>query len=406
MNDLFLLLLGYLGMVSAKIQLRTAIKTDERLGLVAELVAGIKMIKMYAWEEWIQNRILGVREKELQMIRLSGFIRGIYMTMSVFVTRLMITATLAALCFAPTTLTMTTANVFMISSYYSVIGHAVGQMFVRGVTELAAVNVSIKRLEDYLKANESAAKSKKKQPRKTGSSSEVRPAIHIEAATAYWKRQIRLIETKTMLLYKDHPPTLNNINFHLTDNLLVGIVGAVGSGKSSLVELIMGELSTDNRGEVAVTGEISYSPQESWTFHGSIRENIIYNEPWDESRYQNVLDKCNLLEDLKAMPAGDQTITGERGTVLSGGQRARVSLARAIYRRADIYLLDDPLSAVDSQVGRYLFDDIISRSGFLRNSIRLLLTHQLEYLKYVDWILVLNNVSAEGVEITDELIPN
>lgn len=379
-------------MLSSRIQLRTAIQTDERLGLVSELIAGIKMIKMYAWEKWIGTRIVGVREKELRMIRLSGFIRGIYMAMSLFVTRLMITGTLAALCFASATTTLTTANVFMIAAYYNVIGHAVGQMFVRGVTELLAANVSIGRLEDYLKTNESAAKYKDTQRSKF---SPTKPAVQIQAATAYWKRQIRLIETKTMLLYKDPLPTLNNINVHIPDNLLVGIVGAVGSGKSSLLEMIMGELTTDNRGEVTVNGGISYSPQESWIFHGSIRENITYNEPWNESRYQSVLEKCNLMEDFKAMPAGDETVIGERGTVLSGGQRARVSLARAIYRRADIYLLDDPLSAVDSQVGRYLFDDIISGSGFLKNSTRLLVTHQLEYLKYVDWILVMNNVREE-----------
>lgn len=105
------------------------------------------------------------------------------------------------------------------------------------------------------------------------------------------------------------------------------------------------------------------------------------------------MEKCALKEDLKCFTHSDQTIiVGERAATLSGGQRARISLARAIYRRADIYLLDDPLSAVDSQVGRYLFDDIIGPEGFLKDSIRVLVTHHFDYLKHVDWIIALNGV--------------
>lgn len=367
--------------------MRTATQTDDRLGLVAELIEGVQMIKMYAWEQWIRFRILQVREKELIMIRTSGFIRGVYMTLSVFVSRLMICATLLAMVTVRGN-QLTSANVFMVSAYYTVLGHALGQMFVRGVTELAAVQVSIGRLERFLTAAETEDV--------PCLGEEVEPSAHIliQSATAYWRRQVRLMDSETMLLSKNQPPTLNNVSLKCgpRDQLLVGIVGSVGSGKSSLLELIMGELRVEARGRVSVVGRISYSPQESWIFNGSIRENIVYDEPWDETRYQSVLEKCALLEDLQCLPARDNTLVGERGSSLSGGQRARVNLARAIYRRADIYLLDDPLSAVDVKVGRYLFDDIIGPGGFLGDHIRLLVTHQIEYLQHMNWIVVLNQV--------------
>lgn len=380
--------LGYLGTLSSRIQLRTAEKTDERLGLVTELITGAQMIKMFAWEKWIQGRILKVRDEELVMIRDSGFIRGVYMTLSLFVTRLMVFSTLLALCLAPEQ-SLTTANVFMISSYYTIIAHAMGQMFVRGIAELTAVNVSIQRLESFLKAGESAGKSE--VPEVKGYVDE-KPEVLIDGATAFWSRQMRMIDTKTMLLYKDNPPTLSNINFHCVGQRLVGVAGPVGSGKSSLLQLMLGELTPDNLGRVSVRGRISYSPQEPWILTGSIRENIVFDEPWDESRYQHVLELCGLLEDFKAMPAADRTLTGERGAVLSGGQRARVSLARAIYRRADVYLLDDPQSSVDQRLGRNLFEHIFGPGGFLKNSLRILVTHQLDNLQRMDWVVVMENV--------------
>lgn len=369
-------------------QLRTATQTDERLGLMAELISGIQMVKMYAWEKWMRSRILQVRDKELLMIRTSGFIRGIYMTMSIFVNRLMIYATLLAMVTVRDD-QLTSANVFMVSSYYAVLGHALGQMFVRGATELSGTLVSIGRLERFLLATESDAG----RDHSIDELHTTNPCVQVEAVTAYWRRQVKMVESKTMLLYRNQPPTLNSVNLKCApDKLLVGIVGSVASGKTSLLELIMGELPVEACGRVSVNGRISYSPQEPWIFNGSIKENIVYDEQWDESRYQQVLDKCALLDDLKHLPAGDETMTGERGSALSGGQKARVNLARAIYRRADIYLLDDPLSAVDMQVGRYLFDDVIGPNGILRNSIRLLVTHRMEYLEHMDWIVVLHEV--------------
>ena len=139
-----------------------------------------------------------------------------------------------------------------------------------------------------------------------------------------------------------------------------------------------------------MTGKVAYAPQEPWIFSGSLRQNILCGLNYDVKRYNTVIEACALERDFSLFPNGDFTLVGERGVSISGGQKARVSLARALYTDADIYLLDDPLSAVDAHVSRHLFDKAIN--SFLRDKTRVLVTHQLQYLKDVDQILVLNRV--------------
>ena len=152
---------------------------------------------------------------------------------------------------------------------------------------------------------------------------------------------------------------------------------------------ILGELSPLH-GSCKVKGKIAYASQEPWIFSGTIRQNILCGSDYDLVRYKNVIQATALERDLMIFPHGDGTAVGEKGVQLSGGQKARINLARCLYVDADIYLMDDPLSAVDTHVGRHLFDQAIN--GFLRNKIRILVTHQLQYLKDVDQILVLKGV--------------
>lgn len=200
-------------------------------------------------------------------------------------------------------------------------------------------------------------------------------ALKIEKASAKWSHQ-------TM---KD---TLHEINFIAERGTLSAIIGQVGSGKSSLLHLIVDELPLSS-GTIQLSGKIVYASQEPWVFASSIRQNIIFGLPIDRKRYQEVIRVCQLEEDFAKFPFGDKTHIGEKGTTLSGGQKARINLARAIYVDADIYLLDDPLSAVDSHVGKKIFQNCIC--GFLKNKTRILVTHQLQYLKDVDRIFLLNN---------------
>lgn len=141
---------------------------------------------------------------------------------------------------------------------------------------------------------------------------------------------------------------------------------------------------------------MSYASQEPWLFTGTVRQNILFGLPMDKHRYRTVVKKCALERDFELLPYGDKTIVGERGASLSGGQKARISLARAVYRKADVYLLDDPLSAVDTHVGRHLFDQCMR--GFLRDDIVLLVTHQLQFMEQADIIVIMDKgrISAMG----------
>lgn len=152
--------------------------------------------------------------------------------------------------------------------------------------------------------------------------------------------------------------TLDNLNIQIKSGKLYAIIGPVASGKSSIFQLLLGELPIYS-GDVLINGDMSYASQDPWLFSSSVRNNILFGLPFDKVRYQETVKHCALRTDFEQLPLGDQSSVGERGTALSGGQRARVNLARAVYRNASLYLLDDPLSAVDAHVGKFLFDECI-----------------------------------------------
>ena len=199
----------------------------------------------------------------------------------------------------------------------------------------------------------------------------VEPLVLLENVAGKWKAA-------------DSENTLDNINLRVRSGELLAVTGSVGSGKSSILQSILGEMPTC-RGQIRVRGSLSYSGQEAWLFAGTIRENILFGRPYNRDRYHRVLEACALDQDCRQLEAGDQTVVGDRGIALSGGQRARVSLARAVYAEADIYLLDDPLSAVDVHVGKHLYSKCIR--GLLKNKAVVLVTHQLQYLHDADEIL-------------------
>ena len=146
-------------------------------------------------------------------------------------------------------------------------------------------------------------------------------------------------------------------------------MGQVGSGKSSLLNGILGEMHKLNKGLINLNGSVAYVPQQAWIQNATVKDNILFGRPFEEEAYNKVIEACSLLTDLQIMPAGDKTEIGEKGINLSGGQKQRISLARSLYSNADIYLLDDPLSAVDSHVGKHIFDNVIGPNGLLKNKV-------------------------------------
>lgn len=190
--------------------------------------------------------------------------------------------------------------------------------------------------------------------------------------------------------------TLYHLNLQLSRGSLTALVGQVGSGKSSLISAILGDMKVVY-GAIHMLGKVAYVGQKPFIQNSTLKDNILFGSPFDEDRYYETLDRCALLPDLEVLPAGDLTEIGERGINLSGGQKARVALARAYYSDADLYLLDDPIAAVDAHVGKHLFQRCIL-SLQRRNKGVLLVTNALQFSRYFDHILVLKDgkVVEEG----------
>ncbi|ORX56536.1 hypothetical protein BCR36DRAFT_580845 [Piromyces finnis] len=197
---------------------------------------------------------------------------------------------------------------------------------------------------------------------------------------------------------------LRDINLNIKKGSLTAIVGGVGSGKSSLINAIIGEMKRES-GRVIIGGSYSYCSQKAWIRNASIRDNIILGKSFDKDRYDIAVKSCALRRDFRILSNGDMTELVEGGANLSGGQKQRINLARAVYDNSDVIFMDDPLSAVDAHVSRFLFDKCIN--GALANKTRVLVTHQLHLLPKVDYVIVMKNgcIEEQG-EYKDLLIKN
>lgn len=199
--------------------------------------------------------------------------------------------------------------------------------------------------------------------------------------------------------------TLIDIGLHVNPGELVGVTGKVGSGKSSLLFALLNDMENLNpKHLVQITGSLSYCAQVPWIMAATVRDNIIFGNEFSEDLYDRVISSCALDTDFEQFPFGDQTEIGERGINLSGGQKARIALARAAYSNADVNLLDDPLSAVDPKVGKILFERCISGvDGIMKDSTRLLVTHQKQFLPHCDRIILMESGQIESMGTWSEL---
>ncbi|XWS27996.1 hypothetical protein CRYUN_Cryun25bG0028200 [Craigia yunnanensis] len=182
--------------------------------------------------------------------------------------------------------------------------------------------------------------------------------------------------------------TLKDINLNVCHGMRVAVCGTVASGKSSLLSCILGELPKIS-GTLKLCGTKAYVAQSPWIQSGKIEENILFGKEMDRERYDRVLEACTLKKDLEILSFGDQTVIGERGINLIGGQKQRIQIARALYQDTDIYLFDDPFSVVDAHTGSHLFKEILL--GILSSKTAIYVTHQVEFLPAADLILVMKD---------------
>ncbi|XP_065203724.1 probable multidrug resistance-associated protein lethal(2)03659 isoform X2 [Planococcus citri] len=411
---LFIPLQGYLGKKTSALRLKTAIRTDERVRLMNEIISGIQVIKMYTWEKPFAALVAKARKKEVNEIKGTSHIRGVLLSFIIFHTRIALFFSIFS--YVVVGNTITAQKVFVITSYFNILRQTMTVFFPQGIGQIAEALISIKRLQTFLmyeeneiyskhsftrngmKSSKENGEAKSATATKVGDDKEVemkpmtndihsktteeKLAVHLKNATAKWSEN-------------SAENSLNDLNIKVAKRSLLAVIGPVGAGKSSILQAILRELPLKS-GDIKISGTISYASQEPWLFAGSVRQNILFGLPMDKERYRQVVQVCSLKTDFEQFPYGDKTIVGERGVSLSGGQRARVNLARAVYKKADIYLFDDPLSAVDTRVGKHLFEECIA--NYLSDKTRILVTHQLQYLGNVDHIVLLEqgSVTAEG----------
>lgn len=286
--------------------------------------------------------------------------------------------------------------------YYNLLRTSAMMLFPQGIVQATEAIVSIRRIQTFMMHPE-LPRSKEQLERnrlKKEQTEKMENGHSNGTVVAPSDSVVKIINVTAKWDEKYTENTLNNINLNLEKRKLIAVIGPVGSGKSSLIQAILGELPVD-KGHIEVNGEISFASQEPWLFSASIRQNILFGMPYDKKRYQEVVKCCALERDFTLFPNADKTLVGERGASLSGGQKARINLARAVYRDADMYFLDDPLSAVDAHVGRHLFDECVKT--YLRKKAVILVTHQLQYLQSAHQIVIMEHGNIKAIGTYEEL---
>ncbi|KAG2035311.1 P-loop containing nucleoside triphosphate hydrolase protein [Suillus americanus] len=349
---------------------------DKRTRLMSELLANIKSIKLYAWEYAFIRRVLHVRnDLELKMLKKIGIVTALNTTLWGGIPLIVAFSSFAtASVFSSRPLTADV--IFPAISLFMLLQFPLA-MFSQVTSNIIEALVSVKRLSDFLHAEElqqNALVKAQKDSLNVGDE-----VLSIKGSEFQWNKQ-------------DISAALEDINLTVHKGELVGVLGRVGSGKSSLLSAIIGDMRK-TEGEVALFGNVAYAAQNPWILSATVRDNILFSHEYDEVFYNLVIEACALKPDLELLPQGDLTEVGEKGmqmiSQLSGGQRARVALARAIYARADLVLLDDVLAAVDSHVARHVFDHVIGPQGLLATKARILVTNSVSFLKYFDQLVYL-----------------
>ncbi|KAF8930478.1 Canalicular multispecific organic anion transporter 2 [Dissophora ornata] len=412
---------------------------DSRIRALNELLSAMKTIKMYNWEESFRQKISRFRTAEIGHLRYMGVAWAFMCIMftSLPLVMSLLTFVVYSLVGGPggSRGVLTPQTVFVSMTLFSRLAQPLGR--ISGISStLISASVCFKRIQGYMLEEElDAQQIEFVEPGAAvltevdGYQTAAMPAISIQDGVFAWstvldekKRRQAALEAEEQKLKKtgrdnendvqptekstnptrvlekqtfqadgddkEPLPTLTNINLEVPHGSLTVIVGRVGQGKSSLMSAMVGEMYK-RQGRVVISGSVAFVPQQAWIINASLRDNILFGKPLEKERYDHILECSGLLPDIAILPAGDLTEIGERGINLSGGQKQRVSLARAAYHDADIYLMDDPLSAVDAHVDQHLWDAMIGPEGLLKNKTRVLITHGIHHLSAADQIVVM-----------------
>ncbi|XP_061183962.1 multidrug resistance-associated protein 1-like isoform X1 [Saccostrea echinata] len=370
-----------ISMKQRKLQIDLMKFKDKRLKLMSEVLNGMKVLKLYAWEPSFQKKIAEIRDNETRILKKNAMYSA-FSSFS-FTTAPFLVTLVTFLTYVLTSDTgyLSAQKAFTSLSLFNILRFPINLLPMM-ISYVIQANVSIGRISKFLKNEDLDPNAVQHEPKSDS-------VVSVENGTFSWDPQLQ--------------PALRDIDFKIPPGKLVAVVGQVGSGKSSLLSALLGEMEKIS-GSVNVFGSVAYVPQQAWIQNATVRDNILFGKPMEDGKYNEVLDACALRTDLEILTGGDMTEIGEKGINLSGGQKQRVSLARAVYYNADIYMLDDPLSAVDSHVGKHIFQKVVGDKGLLRNKTRIMVTHGIHWLPMVDSIIVLMDGRISEMGTYDELL--
>ena len=374
-------LIFYFGKLTGNIRYVTAIIGDSRMNLISNLIEGIKIVKMHGWESPYLESIFSKREAEIKQHKKKSLISSISKSLNYGLMGLVLFVTFTSYVLQgnqldPSTTFSSVTVLIMSTQAISVIGSL-------GIAQIFLIKASMNRITQCLlmknKANTQFTKTKKNI------------ALKLDECTFMWKINDKKRKNNFDQITEedyDGVVAVRDLNFQINKGELVVVLGNVGAGKTALLLGLLQEIHLSS-GKVKVGGSLAFVSEEPWIVSGTIRDNILMGKEEDEELYSQVLEKCCLLEDLaNYKDHGDETVIGDRGATLSGGQKSRISLARSVYSNKDIILLDDPLSSVDSEVCQNLFTSCIK--GLLKSKTIILATHQTHLVSKADKILLLH----------------
>ncbi|XP_017668902.1 PREDICTED: multidrug resistance-associated protein 6-like isoform X1 [Lepidothrix coronata] len=341
---------------------------DERAKLTNAILSDIKVIKLYGWENTFMEKVLGIRKQELQALKRSQILFSASLVSFHSSTFLIAFVMFAVYTLVDNTHILDAQKAFVSLTLINILNTA-HSFLPFSINAAVQAKVSLNRLAAFLSLGQLNPES---SCRSTSGCAQA--SITIRNGTFCWS--------------KETSPCLRRIDLTVPQGSLLAVVGQVGAGKSSLLSALLGELEKLD-GSVTMKDTAAYVPQQAWVLNATVEDNILFGKEMDETWFNRVIDACALHPDLESFPAGQKSEIGEKGINLSGGQKQRVNLARAVYQKASIYLLDDPLSAVDAHVRQHIFEHILGPNGLLKDKTRVLVTHTINILPQVDNIVFL-----------------